>query len=611
MTERNNVIERILLVVLPLCMIFDFGWKLFFRDDGGEWPSPTVTFLDVGFEIWMLICLIWMSVRRLKSTPHPSDGVGAWMVLPVIGLLAGLGLLTLRLNGPSRGELPPRSTETRPVSPRPSAEERELVQKKALALKAPTGFWDARWLMSLEEVKHVRPRVTKDADGDLSESTTWLGRSAKVRYSFEDDLLRLVIVTFRDSATEADFDKTQNHLQSAPGNMTTPSKTEKYLLCSTYEEGGFEITHSLTADKTEQVTFSRSIASSQSSAAAIPPEFQEMSWQMEALLASYKKAETALENTRLSRTVPAGRSEVAKLGAEDLRDYEIKLRDLLNSIDRGIQRLSEPGFAAKLEPFFSMMESRQLKSNWKRSDFDLRRWQLLRQLSSAAHELHKLMVENWPEWCSIESLPPDAEQKPWQKEMTRLSGEFTSANKQLVELAKPTPSPQQQVEKQLKALHVSYKGIWNKLAETRWAQTVNEDPRDGKDFLFAAITPGAVPQLRKLSREDLGDYRRAQRALLESHEQVMSLFQEAQAKGLDPFNPGVDLGGAHWKLATWRTSLKVFTIAYAQTELVEQNWEDWRGHGPEPKGKTKPWQKKAQQLQSEFNTAFEAWQRSR
>ena len=101
MTERNDAIERILLVVVPLITIFDLGWKLFFPDDGGEWPSPTVTSLDLGFESLTVICLIWMSFRRLRSAPRPIDAVGAWLVLPVIGVLAGLSLLALRLSGPS------------------------------------------------------------------------------------------------------------------------------------------------------------------------------------------------------------------------------------------------------------------------------------------------------------------------------------------------------------------------------------------------------------------------------------------------------------------------------------------------------------------------------
>ena len=101
MTERNDAIERILLVVVPLLTIFDLGWKLFFADDAGEWPSPTVTFLDVGFESLAVICLVWMSLRRLKSTARPIDAVGAWLVLPIIGVFAGLCLLALRFSQPS------------------------------------------------------------------------------------------------------------------------------------------------------------------------------------------------------------------------------------------------------------------------------------------------------------------------------------------------------------------------------------------------------------------------------------------------------------------------------------------------------------------------------
>jgi hypothetical protein len=52
----------------------------------------------------------------------------------------------------------------------------------------------------------------------------------------------------------------------------------------------------------------------------------------------------------------------------------------------------------------------------------------------------------------------------------------------------------------------------------------------------------------------------------------------------------------------------VYAIAYEQSGLLEENWEDWRKFGPDPKGKPKPWQKKAQQLQSEFDTASDVMQ---
>ncbi len=133
---------------------------------------------------------------------------------------------------------------------------RDLVEKEALALKAPTGFAGAKWLMSPEEVKSVRPKVRSYPDGQMFEAMEWLGRPAAVTYNFDNGLFIEAVVIFSGS-TAADFDKTQNYLQSAHGKMPAPIKTEKHLLSSTYKQGRFSIMHVLWPEKMEGVTFFR------------------------------------------------------------------------------------------------------------------------------------------------------------------------------------------------------------------------------------------------------------------------------------------------------------------------------------------------------------------
>lgn len=611
-SERNDPVERFLLVFLPVTMIVDLGWKLFFSDPGGEWPSPTVTFLDVGFEVLGLVGLVGLIVRRLRSANRSGDAAVAWMFLASIGLLAGLGLLVLRLNGPSRTESRSRSAETRPVAPPASAEEKALLEKKALALKAPTGFWDAKWLMNAEEVKRVRPYATPDDTDHLEERTRWLGRPVTVSYRFTNDRLRHVIVTFSDSGTGADFEKIQSHLQSVHGSMPTPGKTKEELLSSVYEEDIFQTEHRLTPSEVEQVNFFLTTLPTGPSTEVVPPEFHEMNWQMDASVAAVNKADSQVNNTRLSQAAAAGAAEARKLSPEDLQDHGIKLRVLINALDRGIQRLSDPGFAARLEPFFSMIESRRIPMNGKRADFDLRRWQLLRQSYAAGYEMHKLIAENWDEWRAIESLPPEAEQKPWQKEIARFHGELKEVSDKLKELYPSPPSPKEKeqefakLKKELQGVHASFKSRWETLLGTRWAKTESEDPAEGKNYSFATMISGAVPRLRKLSREDLTEFRQAQRALLDSYEQAFRLFEELKKTGTDPFNLGVGLTGWYLTEAKWKACHHAHKVAYAQSELLEQNWEDWRRSGPNPKGAPKPWQKKARELENEFRSAMAA-----
>jgi predicted secreted protein len=164
------------------------------------------------------------------------------------------------------------------------------------------------------------------------------------------------------------------------------------------------------------------------------------------------------------------------------------------------------------------------------------------------------------------------------------------------------------IEAELRAAHASFKTRWDNIAETPWAQTENNDPREGQNSSFTTIIAGAIPFLRKLSREDLSEFRKAQRTLLDSYEQVFSLFQKAQTKGFDPFDPGVGLAGWYPNLAIWQAAQRVHAIAYEQSGLIEENWEEWRRSGSKSKEKQKPWQEKAQQLQSGFDSAFKEWQ---
>lgn len=114
--------------------------------------------------------------------------------------------------------------------------EREKVEKQAMEAKAPTGFGPAKWLMYPEEVKKVRPNATPDSDGSLVEKTEWLGRTANVRYKFDNGFLVTIIVSFEGDATEAIFAATQESLQGAY-KMSTPHKMEQFILSSDYSSG--------------------------------------------------------------------------------------------------------------------------------------------------------------------------------------------------------------------------------------------------------------------------------------------------------------------------------------------------------------------------------------
>ena len=146
MTDRNEATERILLVIIPLSLIFIFGRRLFFPDVDAEWPSPTVNFLTIASELGMLIGVVGLTLRRLKSSPRPGAGAGPWMVLPVIGALAGVGLFVIRMGGGHGGELPPRLppqrsafADTRPEAPVDYTQGGELLAAAVQTIRAQFG----------------------------------------------------------------------------------------------------------------------------------------------------------------------------------------------------------------------------------------------------------------------------------------------------------------------------------------------------------------------------------------------------------------------------------------------------------------------------------------
>ena len=353
-------------------------------------------------------------------------------------------------------------------------------------------------------------------------------------------------------------------------------------------------------------------------ASMFPPELEKLGVRMGEVMTAYQKAETAAQDSRWAKTDPG---EYRKLPREALKEYIARLRELVDATDRAIEMLAQPGFEADVARMLSIAEARGERVP--KGDLKPDALRLLRRIYAGSHQVHLIVDANWEEWLA--NPTPGSDLKPWQKEMQALVSDIQIADKEhdaLVEarasaggVAKPNPEPPKvdftKLETELKAVHAAFKTRWDKLLETRWAQTESNDPREGRNCSFATIIVGAIPQLRKLSREDLREFREAQAALLDSYAQTFSLFQEAQTKGFDPFNPGVGLGGWYRNIASWRAAHRAHAIAYAQSELLEQNWESWRREGIPQKGKAKPWHKKAQELQGEFDAALNAWTASR
>jgi hypothetical protein len=170
-------------------------------------------------------------------------------------------------------------------------------------------------------------------------------------------------------------------------------------------------------------------------APALPADLKAMVSRIEGLVESYQKADAELRATRWAQTSATGDpKQLAKLPREDLREYLVKERALLNAIDRMREYLAEPRLADDFNRIWSYAESQGLTAGRERPDFDPRPWRLLREIYGPASELNTIVEENWEEWRLLKSPVPEAERKPWQKEIVRLSAQVESARKELKQL---------------------------------------------------------------------------------------------------------------------------------------------------------------------------------
>ena len=173
---------------------------------------------------------------------------------------------------------------------------------------------------------------------------------------------------------------------------------------------------------------------SQAKTDALPADLKDRVSRIEGLLAAFKKAETDAENTRWVQTSHNAPAEIQKLSREDLREFLATQRAMLDAIDRILEYLAKPNLAADFNRVFSYAESRGITGGRKRPKIDPRPWRLLRQIFVADFNANKIIEENWEEWRLITSPPPEAERKPWQKEVDRLIAEREAAEKELKEL---------------------------------------------------------------------------------------------------------------------------------------------------------------------------------
>jgi len=96
--KRRAIRERKIVVVVSLCLILDFVWQFFTPPDlttfeAASFGRNALWITQAVFMIVVIVGLVGLTILILKV-----NGVGAWLVLVILGFIAGMGLLFIKVS---------------------------------------------------------------------------------------------------------------------------------------------------------------------------------------------------------------------------------------------------------------------------------------------------------------------------------------------------------------------------------------------------------------------------------------------------------------------------------------------------------------------------------
>ena len=120
--------------------------------------------------------------------------------------------------------------------------------------------------------------------------------------------------------------------------------------------------------------------------------------------------------------------------------------------------------------------------------------------------------------------------------------------------------------------------------------------------LSTVMQGGDAGQRSMLRPKDVAEFRQKLRALIESVDNGLGVFAEAQAKGISL--SGVGNNALESNPEAWRLFLRYWVASERFHSILEENWEEYYEFGAEaPADKAKPWQQEAMRAQAEMNAS--------
>lgn len=126
---------------------------------------------------------------------------------------------------------------------------RREIEKEAQSVGAPIGFFNVKWLASMDDVRRSHPNAlllsTLKSNDTLAEREILYERDIVINYIFDNNNLIMFIINFAEAGSGDGFQRTQARLVSQYGAMPSAVQTNDCKLSSSKTQGRFALEHCL------------------------------------------------------------------------------------------------------------------------------------------------------------------------------------------------------------------------------------------------------------------------------------------------------------------------------------------------------------------------------
>ena len=577
-TEKR---DRGLFVGAALWLVYIFIRSLMPTD---ELPSSGLNALSIALELGLFIGLVAMAPRILRSLPEGASR-GGWIFLLVAGVIAGLGILGVRLSGGPRVELPPRRSSTSTAAEGLPKQFHELLGSlEKMNAKSASG----RWMQAVATRDPAKMRTLTRQD---------LQEQRELCRQMNERLEQIQNVFAQAKSQGIAF----STLSKIPGETRPEAFAAAHDgFSATYEYLGVIdqhwdewLTNPIPAADAELKPWQREVQRLADKAAVAGRQFHALL--QDAVPASLAGTETATLPKKLQEQIDRLMDLTAKVAAsrwmtlkENPATASSRTREDLHVIRDMYSQLHECAEGAL--KVITQAQSNGIDLTAFHEEKALGRPEFYRAALQAYDATGAYFVQidqHWDEWKAQPVAPDEKTMKPWQQEMKRLDAARLAASKEMQAAihpsAAPSPAPPEVtgLTKELRDLGGAWNTSLDKLEATRWYKIDFNDPA----------------QKRTLTRRDFEEAGELQRERSEYQERIVKVLAQAKSQRID-VSGAAEAGFLLPEF--WRGAQEFETLRLKQRKLIDQHWDEWLTSPETVNAKSKPWQREIKRLSDEM-----------